>query len=196
MLTTKQVKEIREHLDKAQNPVFFFDNDQDGLCSFLLLQRFCEKGRGVAVKSYPEMDKGYFRRVGELNADYIFILDKPVVGKGFWELVEQVNIPVVWIDHHDVKADGEEIPDFVNYYNPVYNKKSTSEPVAALCYQITGKKDDLWIATVGCISDSYLPDFYSEFLKKYPDLGKDSDNAFVAYCDSDCFNCRTIYFLG
>ena len=31
MLTEKQLKEIREHLEKAQNPVFFFDNDADGL---------------------------------------------------------------------------------------------------------------------------------------------------------------------
>lgn len=32
MLTEKQISEIREHLEKAQNPLFFFDND-DGLCS-------------------------------------------------------------------------------------------------------------------------------------------------------------------
>jgi len=184
MLTKKQVKEIREHLDKAQNPVFFFDNDQDGLCSFLLLQRFAEKGRWVAVKSYPEMDKGYFRRVGELGADYIFILDKPVVGEGFWKEVEQVNIPVVWIDHHDVRADGEEVPGFVNYYNPVYNRKSTNEPVSALCYHVAQKKKDIWLAVVGCISDSFLPDFYSDFLKKYPDLGKKSDVAFDVFYDS------------
>ena len=30
MLTKKQVGEIKEHLDKAQNPLFFFDNDLDG----------------------------------------------------------------------------------------------------------------------------------------------------------------------
>ena len=30
--TEKQIKEIRDHLDRAQNPVFFFDNDPDGLC--------------------------------------------------------------------------------------------------------------------------------------------------------------------
>jgi single-stranded DNA-specific DHH superfamily exonuclease len=39
MLNDKQIDEIREHLEKAQNPLFFFDNDDDGLCSFLLLQR-------------------------------------------------------------------------------------------------------------------------------------------------------------
>mgnify|MGYP001604119763 FL=1 len=100
MLTDKQVKEIREHLEKAQNPVFFFDNDPDGLCSFLLLQRFIGRGKGVPIRSFPEMTKEYFRKVTELNADYIFILDKPNISKDFFKEVEQVNIPVVWIDHH------------------------------------------------------------------------------------------------
>ena len=49
MLSEKQVKEIREHLEKAQNPLFFFDNDQDGLCSFLLLQRYIGRGKGIAI---------------------------------------------------------------------------------------------------------------------------------------------------
>jgi len=51
----KQVAEVREHLEKAQNPVFFFDNDPDGLCSFLLLQRYIGRGRGVVIKSFPQM---------------------------------------------------------------------------------------------------------------------------------------------
>jgi len=29
MLTEKQNKEIREHLEKAQNPLFYFDNDPE-----------------------------------------------------------------------------------------------------------------------------------------------------------------------
>ena len=36
MLTKKQKTEIKEHLEKSQNPLFFFDNDNDGLMSFLL----------------------------------------------------------------------------------------------------------------------------------------------------------------
>jgi len=179
MLTKKQIQEIREHLEKAQNPIFFFDNDADGLCSFLLLQRFIERGKGVAMKS---ADSGnYFKKVQELNADYIFILDKPVVSEKFFEEVKQVNLPVVWIDHHD---NGGEVPDFANYYNPLFNEGKTNEPVAEICYRITGKKDDLWIAVVGCIYDHFIPDFYLEFMKKYSDLGIDSDNVKEIYFKS------------
>ncbi len=174
MLNKKQKKEILEHLEKAQNPVFYFDNDPDGLCSFLLLQRYIGRGKGVAIKG--EMTKDYFRRVNELNADYIFILDKPIVAKEFFEEVEKVNTPVVWIDHHEI--DKKIVPDFVNYYNPFFNKPSSNEPVTAVCYDLINKKDDLWLAVVGSISDALVPDFYPEFMKKYPDLGFNSENAF------------------
>jgi len=82
MLTAKQVDEIRQHLEQAQNPLFLFDNDPDGLCSFLILRKFCGKGKGVPIRSYPSMNSEYFRKVNELKADYIFILDKPFLLSG------------------------------------------------------------------------------------------------------------------
>jgi len=174
MLTKKQIKEIREHLDKAQNPVFFFDNDPDGLCSFLLLQRFIQRGKGVAIKSFPEMNTEYSRKARELNADYIFILDKPVVSKAFFEEVKKFNIPVVWIDHHEVQV---EIPDFVFYYNPVVGKRKSNEPVTYLCYKVSERKEDLWLAVAGCIADRFVPEFYSDFEKEYPELSVKSEDA-------------------
>ena len=175
MLTKKQVEEIKEHLNKAQNPVFFFDNDQDGLCSFVIMRKFCEKGKGVQIKSYPAMNKDYFRKVSELKADYVFILDKPVVEKDFFDEAERINIPVVWIDHHDVQV---KIPEFVHYYNPVLNKKRTNEPVTHLCYQISGKKEDLWLDIIGCISDHFYPETYPDFAKIFPELAFDSKEPF------------------
>jgi len=176
MLTKKQIKEIKEHLEKAQNPLFFFDNDPDGLCAFLLLQRYLGRGKGVAIRSFPDLTIDYFRKVKELDADYVFILDKPVVSKEFLEAIKQVNLPVVWIDHHEI--DRKDIPSFVNYYNPVFNRGKKNEPVTYLCYEITKKKEDLWLAVAGCVSDHFIPDFYSEFLKRYLDLGFKTDKPF------------------
>ena len=174
MLTKDQIIQIKEHLEKAQNPIFFFDNDLDGLCSFLLLQRYLGRGKGVPIKTFPEFDASYFRKVSELNADYIFILDKPVVSDGFWKRAREVNIPLVWIDHHEIQ---DYVPEFVDYYNPLYNEKlekkqdsTEAEPVSVLCYQVSNKKDDLWIAVIGAISDKFLPHYYSDFKKKYPNL--------------------------
>ena len=176
MLTKKQVEEIKEHLSGAQSPIFFFDNDADGLCSFLLLQRYIERGKGVPVRAYPGLTKEFFGKVKELNSDYIFILDKPIVDRDFFEEAEKVNIPVVWIDHHDI--DRKIIPNFVHYYNPLFNKPKSNEPVTFLCYQISQKKEDLWLYIIGCIADGFIPEEYSEFVEKYPDLSMDSKNAF------------------
>ena len=180
MLTKKQVKEIKEHLERAQNPVFLFDNDQDGLCSFLLLQRWLGRGKGVPIKSFPGLNADYFRKIHELKADYIFILDKPIVSGEFFSEVEKHNIPVVWIDHHLIEK--ALVPSFVNYYNPLFNKKKSNEPVTALCYQVTKRKEDMWIAVAGCISDRFLPRYYQDFQKKYPDLSiKTKDSYDVLY---------------
>jgi single-stranded DNA-specific DHH superfamily exonuclease len=171
MLNKKQINEIKKHLNKAQNPLFFFDNDADGLCSFILLQKYIGAGKGVPIKSFPSLTKEYTRKIRELNPDYIFILDKPEVSLEFFEEVHKINLPIIWIDHHITDV---EIPDYVNYYNPSLTEKINA-PVTALCYQIT--KQNLWIAITGCISDKFSPEFYIDFQKKYPDLSTVSNKA-------------------
>ena len=65
MLSKKQIEEIRDSLEKSQNPLFFFDNDVDGFCSFIILQKAIGRGKGVAIKSFPDLDKTYLRKVEE-----------------------------------------------------------------------------------------------------------------------------------
>lgn len=180
MLSQKQLDEIKQHLEKSQNPLFFFDNDVDGLCSFLLLRRWLGRGKGVAVKSFPEVDASYARKVEELGADYVFILDKPLVSEGFFKELEAKNIPVVWIDHHEVEKEAK-IPENVSYYNPAKPEKGESksiEPTTYLCYSAVKNKSDMWLAVAGCISDSFIPDFFEEFIKNNPELAIKSNNAF------------------
>ena len=175
MLTNKQISEIKEHLEKAQNPLFFFDNDADGLCSFLLLARAYNKGKGVPIKSFPELNESYVRKLYELNPDYIFILDKPLVSKQFIKEALNMNITIVWIDHHQIdhiNAEG------VYYYNPAKNQKKSFEPVTYLAWKATEKKKDMWLAVSGCIGDNFLPEFYEEFRKQNPDLCKKVKTAF------------------
>ncbi|HLC87079.1 MAG TPA: DHHA1 domain-containing protein [Candidatus Nanoarchaeia archaeon] len=194
MLTLKQVKAIREHLEKAQNPLFLFDNDIDGICSFLLLQRYIGRGKGFPVKSFPSLNESYFKKIEELKSDYVFILDKPVVSKEFFDLAEKFNIPVVWIDHHETKI--KEIPAFVNYYNPLYNKSKKNEPVTALCYQITKQKKDLWLAIAGCVADKFLPKYYKEFLEKNPDLAIKSKDPFEILYRSEIGRIGRLFGFG
>jgi single-stranded DNA-specific DHH superfamily exonuclease len=112
MLTKKEMNDLQAHLKKAKNPIFFFDNDPDGLCSFIILKKYLARGTGVVIKktrdSSSELDKDYFKKVEEIGADYIFVLDKPVIEQEFLDLANKNNIPLVHIDHHNVKH-----PDFI-----------------------------------------------------------------------------------
>ncbi len=177
MLTKKQIKEIRKTLEQSQNPLFYFHDDQDGLCSYILLRRFLGRGKGIPVKKIP-MGQEYFRRVGEFNPDVIFVLDVPGVSKEFFDEVEKLNLPLTWIDHHDTDTI---IPNFVKYYNPFLSKKKKYEPVSLFCQQIADKDQDRWISIAGCISDKFIPNFYKDFLKQYPELGIETKEAFDVY---------------
>jgi single-stranded DNA-specific DHH superfamily exonuclease len=178
MLSKEQIQEIREHLEKAQNPLFYFDNDADGLCSFLLLRRFIGRGRGVAIKSFPKLDVSYSRKAHELKPDYIFILDKPLVSEEFLNEIHSMGLPIVWIDHHDIPFPEIKAEDMIYYHNTMQSDKPSNEPVTYWCYRITERKEDLWLALAGCIGDGFLPEFSRLAEKEYPDYWKPVKTAF------------------
>ncbi len=190
MLNEKQLNEIKEHLEKSQNPLFFFDNDVDGLASFLVLRRYIDRGKGVAIKSFPELNVSYTRKIRELKPDYVFILDKPIVSKDFITDTLELGLPIVWIDHHELddkeriktseKEDVARVEDFENlhYYNSAYKNDKSSEPTTYWCYKVSKREEDNWLALLGCIGDGYLPEFIDEVKKKYPDLMDNCETAF------------------
>lgn len=181
MLDKKEILEIREQLENSVSPLFYFDNDQDGLCSYLLLRRFIGRGNGVPVKTSP-LNMDYYRRINEFNPDIVFILDQPTVSFDFFEELNKNGIKIVWIDHHEIEK--KNIPAYVNYYNPLYAKDKINIPVTAICYEITKREEDLWLAVIGTIADKFIMPFYFEFLRKYPDLGLDSNDAFDVFYNS------------
>ncbi len=175
MLTEKEIQEIRDQLESSQNPLFFFDNDTDGLCSFLLLRRFIGRGNGVVIKSYPALDEGFARKIDEFNPDRIFILDKAEVAEEFLRRAGEKNIPVTWIDHHTPQN-----PPNVDYYNPRIRDPDIYEPASYLCYQVT-RKDD-WLVLMGCLGDHFLPphEFIKRFVKEYPGIFEKHDTILKA----------------
>ena len=181
MLSKKQIVEVREHLEKAQNPAFLYDNDADGFCSFLLLRRWLGRGTGMAIRSYPDLDVSYVKRIEQAGADYVFVLDKPVISDTFIEGIHNLGLPFVWIDHHDMPLP--KMYENMHVYNPARNKgkQKSGEPVTYLCYAITQRKEDLWLAVAGCVADHYLPKFAKEFGKQNPELWGNVKEPFDAY---------------
>ncbi|MBS3074468.1 hypothetical protein J4447_03365 [Candidatus Pacearchaeota archaeon] len=178
MLTVDQISAIRRRLEESQNPLFLFDNDTDGLCAFLLLRRFIDRGKGFPVKSFPELKASYARKIDELNPDCLFILDKAMVSPDFLDIVRKKNIPIVWIDHHDVPVPSN--LEGVEYFNPLRtlnSKHQSSEPTTYWAWLVTKRKEDMWIAMVGCLADAYLPEFSEELYFQYPDFWKQVKDA-------------------
>jgi single-stranded DNA-specific DHH superfamily exonuclease len=169
MLTDKQIKEIQTFLEKSINPLFLYDDDLDGICSYILLKKKYQKGYGVPVKGVPVIDISYLKKVEESFPDLIVILDKAIVDQDF---VDGCQLPIIWIDHHPPI-----IRKNVHYYN---SRNNNSEiPTTGLCYQIT--KQDLWIAMLGCLSDAYIPEFYNEFQKQYQNLLPENPEIRIIY---------------
>jgi single-stranded DNA-specific DHH superfamily exonuclease len=169
MLTKKQLSQIRDHLEKAQNPIFLYDNDVDGLSSYILLRKFGGKGKGVAIKSHPTIDIGYAKRVQELGGDYVFVLDRHSLGKEFVQEISLLQIPIVWIDHHDVEEENHTY-SMLFRFNPMKNKKKSNESTTYLCYMATKRTEDIWLAMIGCIADHYMPDIKEDFIEMYPHM--------------------------
>lgn len=151
------LEEIKKYLEKSDNPLIFFDDDSDGLASFLLIYKYLGRGKGIVV-THPTVDESYIRKVREYNPDLVLILDKHKIEQDF---VDKVTVPVIWIDHHpiiDIKG--------VKYFNPrLYNKENF--PTSYWCYEIV--KENLWIAIIGLLADHCLEHF-KEFSKQYEDL--------------------------
>ena len=51
MIPESQLKKVRTALETSARPLIFFDDDPDGLCSFLLFYRLHREGKGIIVKS-------------------------------------------------------------------------------------------------------------------------------------------------
>lgn len=165
LLNKKEVEEIRIELEESKFPLFFYDDDPDGLCSFIILYKMHREGHGFIVKSLPKIEAKSLRSVEEKNPDKIFILDMPMVEK---EFIDGAKRKIVWIDHHPPSKllDNNE----VKYYNPRLKDPKAYLPTTRMAYQINPNPENLWLAFAGCLGDWHLPDFTNEFIEKYPQL--------------------------
>ena len=160
MIPEEQLTEIKTYLEKAECPLFFFDDDNDGLCSYVLFRQFTGKGYGVPIKAHPALDITLLNKVEEHRPDYIFVLDKPLITQ---EFIDRVSVPVIWLDHHPLVH-----LNHVLYFNPKKQHPDEVSSTTYWAYKIVGGK--LWIAVLGAVSDWTIPDYFHEFEKQYPDL--------------------------
>lgn len=175
MLTNEQLEQLRTSLEASQNPLFFFDNDADGFCAYIILKRVLGRGKGVQIKTYPDLNSQYIHKVNELNPDTVVVLDKSDISEDFIDTMQEKNIPIIWIDHHPTNTK----PEYIQK-TEYYNSGESAEPTTYITQKIFNREEDLWLAMVGCIADVYKPDFAKKFEKKYPELYSAHISAFHA----------------
>ncbi len=156
MITEKQIEEIRNFLKKAENPLFFFDDDPDGFAAALVLYKMHHKGIIVPIKAPMAEVNLFVNGVKKYNPDLVVILDRAVVSQ---EVFDNIHVPVVWLDHH------EPVERFrVHYYNPTLLDKDDNKCTSYLAYLVADEWE--WIAAIGIIGDWQLPSFMKTFKYK------------------------------
>ncbi len=168
-LTAAEYKRIRGELQASERPFFLFHDDPDGLVSFLLLKRFIGKGRGMMVKARPNIDDRFLAAVKMTEPDSIFVVDVALMQQSFVDTVrKEFDVKnIIWIDHHQpVKLNR------VKYLNPMSHSPQENPPASYLCYKAVEetRKEDMWLAMIGIVSDWHMPEFANEFIKEFPHL--------------------------
>ncbi len=166
MKAKTELEEIKKIIGRAENPLYLYDDDADGLCSFLLLKRKFKHGNGIPVKTAPKLGINFLENIRKHSFDLLVILDKPIVEQ---ELIDKIDKPIVYIDHHpiqDLKG--------IYYFNPRMKNKKDSSATTKICHDIV--KQDEWLAAIGIIADWQLPGFMKKLEKEYPDLIKRTKN--------------------
>lgn len=160
MLKKEILKNLKSELESTQDNLVFYDDDPDGLISFILLKKKYPKIKGNIIKGPPFVEEKYLSKVKIINPDKIIVLDKPGIQE---EFVNNTNKPIIWVDHHEptyIKG--------VKYFNPrAYNPKDRS-PVSYIIYKTVG--GPLWLAMIGVIGDWYIPKELKILQKQFPKL--------------------------
>lgn len=156
--------EIKQAIEKSERPYAFYDDDSDGLSSFLQLKKAFPKLEGMSVKGTPTLTEEFLGRMEEHYPDLILILDKAYVSE---EFRQNAHIPIIWIDHHQI-VDHKG----TKYFNPCLEKDYHGESapsVAYYCSEMLKSETSLWIAAAGIYGDYHM--FHNKtFLEQYKHL--------------------------
>lgn len=161
-LSEKELEELRQIFNSIHRPVVLFDDDADGVSSFLLIYKHVKEGKGIPVKNSPELGTDMIRKVNDYAPDLVIIVDVPIVTQ---EFIDGIKSRIIWIDHHPpIKRRG------LHYFNPRLENPDDNRPTSYWVYKTL--RENLWIAMIGIIGDWFLPEkeITEEFINSYPDL--------------------------
>jgi single-stranded DNA-specific DHH superfamily exonuclease len=177
---TDILDKIDDKLHHSQNPLFFFHDDPDGVCSYLIFHHYLKEGKGICVKSKAIVDSRFLPSIRKYEPDTIFVLDLANISQDVLNYCSTHKITIVWIDHHDLHHKQDVI-----YYNPKMDATEINYPAALVSYEIIKRIIEkqgshfnehprasafLWLSVAGSIGDWHVPYTITSFRKTYPSL--------------------------
>ncbi len=151
-------------------PIILFDDDPDGIISYVLFRRKALFAQPRLVRGTPILEKRLVQRIPS-DVDLTIILDKPGVEEDLARLLPE---PVVWIDHHPPATQTLGV-----YVNPTHamGLHATTSLLVHMLFPDT----PAWLALVGSIADHAYPERLVERMKQdYPFLFEGWDGTLVS----------------
>ena len=72
MIPEEKIQELREAFVQSARPLIFFDDDADGISSFLQFYKLNPDTKGVIYKTAGPLDGSFKKKVEEYQPDRIF----------------------------------------------------------------------------------------------------------------------------
>lgn len=155
-----KISQIRDKIKNAKKPLMFFDADADGSTSYLQLKKVFSNITGFPFNKDLDKQKRLLEFI-DFNYDLVIIFDIPYLHDEFLELLSKVEI--IWVDHHPTNQI-EQIKKYnIIHFNPLDYDKQDNRPACFWAYEIADSLDNLWLVSLGSVSDFFLLDVIVDF---------------------------------
>src|SRR3989338_8592754 len=163
LIRMKKAVDFLNNISEKDDIVVVFNNDGDGICSCVLLNKFLAKtGRKkpYIINQPMPMDKNIIQRIQTTVPHKIIFLD--IAADQQQNVLKKLGgiCDIMIVDHHQVfkNMNGKNIVHF----NPRMDQhdiyRSTAYCVFKICSKLIDMEEYLWIAGVGMVSDYNLND--------------------------------------
>lgn len=155
-----KLSQIRDKIKSAKKPLMLFDADADGSTSYLQLKNVFSNICGFPFNKDLDKQQKLLEFI-DFNYDLVIIFDIPYLHDEFLDLLSKVDI--IWVDHHPTN-DIEQIKKYnIMHFNPLDYNKEDNRPACFWSYKIADSLDNLWLVSLGSVSDFFLLDVIVDF---------------------------------
>lgn len=186
-----KLEELLSILNSSKNSIYiFYDNDSDGLCSFLQLKNsFNSIKGGHFITKEADVQKIAIDSIHP-RTTHILFLDTPSIEQDSLLLLFERNLQVLILDHHSIQS--KTLKSYnkekkILYINPLCYDSHDSRPITYFSYLLSDKtKYNLELALIGSVADFYITPIFLDIY--YDENFSFKDNPLTKNIKKEYFN--------